>query len=113
MAYFYSINAILVQAMPNRTDASMVATFKDIIGHLKSCGHQPQMNVMDNECSKAVKQYITSEKINIQLVEPHDHCINTAERAIQTFKRIFITGQLQLTLIFQYNYGMNSSHKPK
>ena len=92
VAYFYSLNAIIVWPMPNRTDASMVATFKDIIEEPKSCGHQPQLNVMDNECSKAVQQYITSEKIDIQLVEPHDHRVNAAERAIQTFKHHFIAG---------------------
>ena len=100
VAYFYSINDILVRAMPNRADASMVATFKDIIGHLKSCGHQPQMNVMDNECSKAVKTYINSENINIQLVEPHDHHVNTAERAIQTFKHHFIAGLATVDIDF-------------
>ena len=92
VAYFYSINAIIVRPMPSRTDDAMVATFKEIIEELKSCGHKPQLNVMDNECSKAVQQYINSEKINIQLVEPHDHRVNAAERAIQTFKHHFIAG---------------------
>ena len=92
VARFYSINAIIVRPMPSRTDEAMVATFKEIIEELKSCGHKPQLNVMDNECSKAVQQYINSEKINIQLVEPHDHHVNAAERAIQTFKHHFIAG---------------------
>jgi len=100
VAYFYSLNAIIVRPMPNRTDNAMVATFKDIIGHLKSCGHQPQLNVMDNECSKAVKTYINSENINIQLVEPHDHRVNAAERAIQTFKHHFIAGLATVDIDF-------------
>jgi hypothetical protein len=45
---------------------------------------------MDNECSTAVEQYIHSEKINIQLVPPHNHQANAAERAIATFKEHFI-----------------------
>jgi len=100
VAYFYSLNAIIVRPMPNRTDNAMVATFKDIIEHLKSCGHQPQLNVMDNECSKAVKTYINSENINIQLVEPHDHRVNAAERAIQTFKHHFIAGLATVDIDF-------------
>ena len=100
VAYFYSLNAIIVRPMPNRTDASMVATFKDIIEEPKSCGHQPQLNVMDNECSKAVQQYITSEKIDIQLVEPQDHRFNAAERAIQTFKHHFIAGLATVDIDF-------------
>ena len=100
VAYFYSLNAIIVWPMPNRADNAMVATFKDIIEHLKSCGHQPQLNVMDNECSKAVKTYINSENINIQLVEPHDHHVNAAERAIQTFKHHFIAGLATVDIDF-------------
>ena len=65
VAYFYSLNAIIVRPMPNHTDALMVATFKDIIEELKSCGHQLQLNGMDNECFKVVQQYITSEKNDI------------------------------------------------
>jgi hypothetical protein len=45
---------------------------------------------MDNECSTAVKNYIRSEKINIQLVPLHNHRVNAAERAIATFKEHFI-----------------------
>jgi hypothetical protein len=92
VAYFYSINAIIVRPMPSRTYEAMLATFKEISEELKSCGHTPQLNVMDNECSKAVHQYMNSENINIQLVEPHDHRVNAAERAIQTFKYHFIAG---------------------
>ena len=91
VAYFYSINAIIVRTMPSHTDEAMVATFKEIIKELKSCGYQPQLNVMDNECSKAVQQYINSDN-KIKLVEPHDHRVNAAEQAIQTFKHYFIAG---------------------
>jgi hypothetical protein len=45
---------------------------------------------MDNECSTAVEKYIRSKTINIQLVPPHNHPVNTAERAIATFKEHFI-----------------------
>ena len=47
---------------------------------------------MGNECSKAVQQYINSNKINIQLVEPHDHRINAVEQPIQTSIHHFIAG---------------------
>ena len=100
VAYFYSLNAIIVRPMENRTDECMVATFKDIIDYLKSCGHQPHLNVMDNECSKAVQEYITSEEIAIQLVEPKDHRVNAAERAIQTFKHHFVAGLATVDIDF-------------
>jgi hypothetical protein len=46
---------------------------------------------MDNECSKAVKQHIRSNKMEIQLVPLHNHCINAGKRAISTFKEHFVT----------------------
>eukprot|EP00804_Cyclotella_cryptica_P025828 CCRYP_002704-RA/>CCRYP_002704-RA protein AED:0.55 eAED:0.55 QI:0/-1/0/1/-1/1/1/0/120 len=41
---------------------------------------------MDNQCSKAVERYIKSTTAQIQLVNPDDHRVNAAERAIQTWK---------------------------
>ncbi len=45
---------------------------------------------MDNECSTAVERYIWLEKINIQLVPPHNHRANATEQAIATFKEHFV-----------------------
>eukprot|EP00804_Cyclotella_cryptica_P019448 CCRYP_006615-RA/>CCRYP_006615-RA protein AED:0.18 eAED:0.18 QI:0/0/0/1/1/1/3/0/869 len=47
---------------------------------------------MDNQCSKAVEKYIKSTKADIQLVNPDDHQVNTAERAIQTWKEHWLSG---------------------
>jgi hypothetical protein len=90
VAHVYDLNAIIVRAMPSHTDASMVTAFTKVITTLKSGGYTPALNVMDNECSAAVKEYIRSEKISIQLVPPHNHHVNAAERAIATFKEHFI-----------------------
>jgi hypothetical protein len=76
--------------MPSRTDASMVTAFTEVITTPKTGGYHPALNVMDNECSATVKKYIRSEKINIQLVLPHNHRVNAAERAVTTFKEHFI-----------------------
>ncbi len=90
VAYVYDLDAIIVRAMPSRTDASMVIAFTKVIATLKSSGYMPALNVMDNECSAAVKKYIRSEKITIQLIPPHNHRVSAAERAIATFKEHFI-----------------------
>jgi len=52
--------------------------------------HAPALNVMDNECSKAVEAHIRSNKMDIHRVSPHNHRVNAAERAIATFKEHFI-----------------------
>jgi hypothetical protein len=45
---------------------------------------------MDNQATKAIKAYLTPQQCELQLVEPNNHRVNTAERAIQTFKTCFI-----------------------
>ena len=72
--------------MKSRKDEDMVATFKNIYDELKAKGHEPSLHVLDNECSKAVKNYITSEETRIQLVEPHNHRVNAAEPAVKSVK---------------------------
>ena len=47
--------------MKSRKDADMVSTFKEVYKKLKTKGHQPKLHVLDNECSKAVKNYIIAE----------------------------------------------------
>ena len=45
---------------------------------------------MDNEASTAIKKLLTQCDTKFQLVEPHNHRVNAAERAIHTFKNHFI-----------------------
>lgn len=47
---------------------------------------------MDNECSLELKSALTKENITLQLVPPHIHHANAAERAIQTRKHHFKAG---------------------
>ncbi len=74
VAYVYDLNAIIVRAMPTRTiNAAMITAFKEVITVLQTRGFCPALHVMDNKCSTAVEQYICLEKINFQLVPPHNH----------------------------------------
>ena len=82
VCYAYEPNAILVRPMKNRENESMVAAYKDIYEYLTSKNFKPKLNVTDNECSKAVQSYIASQDVDWQLVEPNDHRVNAAERAI-------------------------------
>jgi hypothetical protein len=72
----YDLNAIIIRAMPTRTGAAMITAFKEVITVLRTRGYRPALNLMNNKCSTAVEQYIHSEKINIQLVPPHNHQAN-------------------------------------
>ena len=58
---------------------------------LKNKGMLIDLQLLDNNASKAYKQTITSDwKIKFQLVPPHIHQRNAAEQAIQTFKAHFL-----------------------
>jgi hypothetical protein len=92
VAYEYRSNAILVQALRDETDKSMLDAFQDIYKYLTDRGFKPKLNVMDNQCSKAVQTFIKSTGADIQLVNPDDHRVNAAERAIQTWKNHWIAG---------------------
>jgi hypothetical protein len=76
--------------MPSRNDASFVVAFSEIFDVLHARDYHPTLNVMDNECSKAVEQHIRANKMKIQLVPPHNHRVNAAERVIATFKEHFV-----------------------
>ncbi len=46
---------------------------------------------MDNQCTKQIKKFLTAKDCELMLVEPHNHRVNAAEHAIQTFKDHFIS----------------------
>ena len=57
---------------------------------LTAKGYKPKSNVMNNQATKYIKQYLTKQERKLQLVEPHNKRANAAEQAIQTFKDAFI-----------------------
>jgi len=84
-------NAILVEAMKNRTTGEMIRAYQVLVEHLRSAGVNPTMLILDNECSAKFKERIKSNNMKYQLVPPHEHRRNIAEKAIQVFKAHFIS----------------------
>jgi hypothetical protein len=70
----------------------MVRAFDILIQSLILRGLKPLLQCLDNEASLALRNYLTKQGITYQLVPPHIHRINNAERAVQTFKNHFIAG---------------------
>jgi hypothetical protein len=60
------------------------------VEYFVSKGFTPKLNVMDNQATKVIKAYRTTQQVSLQLVEPHNHRVNAAKHAIQTFKNCFI-----------------------
>lgn len=90
--YDYTTNAIIVRPLKNDKSESIIDAFKSALQYLTNKGFRPKLNIMDNVASKMIKEFLEKEKIDLQLVPPHDHRANAAERAIQTFKNHFISG---------------------
>jgi hypothetical protein len=89
--YHYEVNVILATPIAGLDDKSIFNAYKKNFDELASKGFKPKLNVMDNQATRYIKHFLTEDECDLQLVEPHNHCVNAAERAIQTFKDAFIT----------------------
>ena len=91
--YDWSSNSILATPVPDTKGETIINTFKTNITYLEKRRFKPSFNIIDNVATKAVQTYLENEaKMKIQLVEPHNHRVNAAKRAIQTFKNHMIAG---------------------
>jgi hypothetical protein len=90
IAFHSDTNAILVRPFPNKHDVHRIAAYQDIHVRLCNANRKPMVHIMDNEASLAFRQAITSNGSTFQLVPPHVHRRNAAERAIRTFKDHFL-----------------------
>ena len=88
--YDYDSNGILCEPIKNRTKHSILAAFQNLHAKLVKAGVRPKLQRLDNECSDILKEFMTNEGIDYQLVPPHVHRRNAAERAIRTFKNHFV-----------------------
>jgi len=86
VCYVYKLNTILLRTMKNREDKEMVTAFKSCYNELTTKGHYPTLHVLDNECSSAVKEYITSERTDIQFVEAYNHRVDVAKHGCKAAK---------------------------
>ena len=78
--------------MKGRTDEHMVAVFRDIYDYLRKSFLTPALHVMDKEFSMAIKNFIKKEKVDIQLVESHNHRVNAAGPTVKAAKCHTIAG---------------------
>jgi len=91
VAIHLDANYIFAEPMKNRTEGEMIRVYQKIINRMRTAGLGIRKQVLDNECSAAMKECITSNNIEYELVPPGQHRRNQAERAIQTFKAHFIS----------------------
>ena len=73
-------NNILVELMKGRTAGEIIRAYQTLIDRMKEKGIQPTMHLLDNECSVEMKAAIQWNGMKYQLVPPHDHRRNIAEK---------------------------------
>ena len=92
LLYDYDSNTIHVRPLRSRTGTAIVAAYDSIHAHLCARGLTPELQRLDNETSVSLQLSMQTKKVNFQLVPPHNHRRNAAERCIRTFKNHFIAG---------------------
>ena len=88
--FHHESNAILITPIAGLDHVSIFNAYKKYFKDLTAKGFKPKLNVMDNQATKHIKKFLTKSDCGLQVVEPHNHRVNAAERAIQTFKAAFI-----------------------
>jgi hypothetical protein len=78
--------------MKSRSASEWVKAYDHIHQELTAKGFKPKLQTLDNEASAALKNFFTTDDVDYQLVPPHCHRRNAAERAIQTVKEHFVAG---------------------
>jgi hypothetical protein len=90
--YTQDDNAILVEPLKNRSEAEQLKAYTTLLTRA-SKGSALSLHWMDNEASAGLKDLLRTQfNLKYQLVPPHIHRRNAAERAIRTFKNHFIAG---------------------
>ena len=72
--------------MTSRETKDMLQALESICDKLEEQGHQPTLNVLDNECSRAVKISLRKKDEDIKIVEAHNHAVLIAKPAVKFAK---------------------------
>jgi hypothetical protein len=92
VCYVFDSNYVKVVPTKSRYASEWVNAYDLIHQELTSKGFKPKLQTLDNEASSALTIFFTTNDVEYQLVPPHCHRRNTAERPIHTFKEHFVAG---------------------
>ena len=82
---------IHVEPLRSRSTDQLIAAYSASHRWFQAHGHHPEFQILDNEAPKLLLVSFTKSNIAYQLAPPFNKRTNKAERAIQTFKRHFIS----------------------
>jgi hypothetical protein len=82
VCYVYDCNYVKVFPIKSRSASEWVNAYDHIHQELTAKGFKPKLQTLDNEALAALKHFFTANDVEYQLVPPHCHRRNAAERAI-------------------------------
>ena len=92
LLYDYDSNLVWAIAIPSRSKLQLLKAYKTAFALLQSRGLKPQLQRIDNECSKILKAYMAEQQVEYQLTPRGKHARNAAEKGIQIWKDHFLAG---------------------
>jgi hypothetical protein len=69
---------------------STFIAYKTYFKELTAKGFKPKLNIMDNQATKHIKEFLPNDEYKVQVVKPHNRRVNAIKYAIQTFKATLI-----------------------
>ena len=88
----YDTNAILFKPLKMRQSKEITNTYTKCYAKLAKTLTTPKLYVLDNECSTDLKLATIQNNAKYELVLPHQHRRNAAEKAIRTLKNHLLSG---------------------
>ncbi len=90
--YNFDSNAIVFKPIKTRQSKEILNAFRKYEHKIAHNGILPTMYVLDNEASGDLKNSLTKNNQQYELVSPNINRHNAAENAIRTFKNHFLSG---------------------
>ena len=91
-AYHFDSNTIHAEPLKTRSGLDLTTAYQKLHSLLTNRGLRPHPHILDNECPNVLQKIMREVNKKFQLVLPHIHRRNSAERAIRTFKEHFVAG---------------------
>jgi hypothetical protein len=92
ICYVFDCNYVQVIPMKSRSASEWVKSYDLIHQEVTSKGFKPKLQTLYNDASSVLTNFFTTHDMEYQLVPPHCHRRNAAERETHTFKEHFVAG---------------------
>ena len=81
--HVYDDNAILTSPLKSRSSSHIMGAYTKQVEYLTHIGYRPRVHWLDNKAAASLKKYNKQNYIDYNLMLPHIHRVNSADRAIR------------------------------